>query len=53
MRIQKTPDFSAHLEFLVATIHSWLYEWARKWPCEEVWKVRKRVLESGLIRGTS
>ena len=22
-------------------------EWARQWPCEEVWKVRKRTRESG------
>jgi hypothetical protein len=25
------------------TRYDWVpYEWARKWPCEDVWKVRKR-----------
>ena len=25
------------------TTYAWApYEWARQWPCEEVWKVRKR-----------
>jgi hypothetical protein len=26
-----------------ATTYGWMpHEWARQWPCEEVWKVRKR-----------
>ena len=25
------------------TTYAWMpYEWARRWPCEEIWKVRKR-----------
>ena len=26
----------------VSTTYEWMtYEWARRWPCEEIWKVRK------------
>jgi SAM-dependent methyltransferase len=28
-------------------------EWARQWPCEEVWKVRKRSVEGVSKRGSS
>ena len=27
-----------------STRYAWMpYEWARRWPCEEIWKVRKRA----------
>ena len=28
------------------TRHTWMpYDWARRWPCEEIWKVRRRAEE--------
>ena len=35
IEVQIPPDASTKYEFVTA-------DWARQWPCEEVWKVRKR-----------
>jgi len=36
--IEIRPPASATTRYSFVTI-----EWARQWPCEEVWKVRKRA----------
>ena len=37
-----------------STTYPWMtYEWARRWPCEEIWKVRKRGGLRSCGRGAS
>jgi hypothetical protein len=36
--IELKPEPGATAQHLLAT-----FDWARRWPCEEVWKARKRA----------
>jgi hypothetical protein len=37
VRSDASPDATTRFDDVVA------HEWARRWPCEEIWKARKRA----------